>query len=196
MAFNGNNVKAGAGSLYAAPLLTAEPTSISGVWTGWTPLGYTEAGSEFDFGVQTAAMLVEEEFWPIRTITTGYTGSMTFVLAETTRQNLALSFNAGIGTSTQSASQGTGADGTLWQETPVAGTEVRVMLGWDYIPAGASTSVDPACRIIVRQCLQSGTVKRLARKGNNKSTYAVQFSFEKPPGVQPVRFLFEASLAA
>jgi hypothetical protein len=195
--YNPNNIKVGPGTLYAAPLGTAEPVSVTGAWpAGWTALGYTDAGSEFDFGPTTSPISVEEELWEIRQAITGYTGTMTFVLAEVTRQNLALVLNAGIGASTIASSQGTNGDGSLWQETPSAGSEVRVMLGWDSIPLAATTAADPNSRLIVRQTLQTGTVKRTAKKGANKSMYAASFKLEKPYGAQPFRFILEPNLAA
>lgn len=195
--FNPNNVKVGPGTLYAAPIGTAEPVSVTGSWpSGWVTLGFTEAGSEFDFAPATAPLAVEEEFWPLREVITSYSGKLMFVLAETTRQNFALTLNAGIGSSTLAASQGANTDGSLWQEAPIAGTEVRVMLGWDSLIEGATTGADPFGRLIVRQALQTGTVKRLARKGNNKSSYAAEFSLEKPFGIQPFRFIFEPNQAS
>lgn len=193
--FNPDNIKVGPGTLYAAPLGTAEPVSVSGAWpTGWIALGYTDAGSEFDFGPTTSPITVEEELWEIRQAITGYSGTMTFVLAEVTRQNLALVLNAGIGSGVIAASQGTNPDGSIWQETPAAGSEVRVMLGWDSIPLAAAAAADPNTRLIVRQTLQSGPVKRIARKGAAKSTFAASFKLEKPRGAQPFRYILEPNL--
>lgn len=195
--YNPNNVKIGAGTLYAAPIGTAEPISVTGAWpAGWTPLGYTDQGSSFEFGPSVAAVEVEEEFWPIEQAITGYSGKLTFVLAETTRQNLALSLNAGIGSGIDAASQGANVDGSLWQEPPTPGAEVRVMLGWDSLAQAAASGNDPVGRIIVRRALQTGMVTRTAKKGNNKSMYAVSFALEKPVGLQPFRMLFEPNLAA
>ena len=195
--YNPNNIKVGPGTLYAAPIGTAEPVSVTGAWpSGWQALGYTDQGSEFDSAIAAAALTVEEELWPIRMVTTGYSGKLIFMLAETTRQNLGVALNAGIGSSSIATAQGVNGDGSLWQEMPAAGSEVRVMLGWDAIPEEGTTAADPFGRLIVRQALQTGTVKRLARKGNNKSTFACQFDFEKPAGVQPFRWLFEPNLLA
>ena len=194
--FDPSRVKAGAGTLYAAPLGSVEPTSVTGAWdAAWQPLGYTEAGSEFDFSVTTSPMLVEEEFWPIRIITTGYAGKLSFAMAEQTRQNLAIALNAGIGSGVNAASQTAPSAGTIGQETPEAYTEVRIMLGWDALPKGAATGADPAARLVVRQGFQTGTLKRLHRKGNNKSTLAVEFSFEKPAAKQPFIWLMPSNLA-
>jgi hypothetical protein len=197
--YNPNNIKIGAGTLYVAPLLTTEPSAVTGAWpAGWTELGYTDQGSTFAFGPTTADVTVEEEFYPVDVVTVNYTGKMTFVLAEQTRQNLAIALNAGVpgSASFNSASQGTNGDGSLWQEPPVAGTDVRVMIGWDSLPQGATSGNDPFTRIVVRKCLQIGQVTRIARKGNNKSMFACEFAIIKPSAVQPFRFTFEPNLAA
>lgn len=182
MPFNSSNVKVAAGTLYAAPIGTTEPTSVSGVWpTGWVSLGYTEQGSEFDFGPAVTPITVEEEFYPVRQAITSYTGKITFVLAELTQQSLALALNAGIGSSVVTASQST-AGGMFSQEPVTPGSEVRVMLGWGTEFEGASTSTDPFQKFIWRQCLQVGQVKRVMRKGATKASYSVEFALEKPSG--------------
>jgi hypothetical protein len=195
--FDTQNIKIGAGTLYAAPLGTTEPVAVTGAWaSGWLPLGFTDQGSSFAFGPAVSPVEVEELFWPVEQAITSYSGKLTFVLAETTRQNLALALNAGIGSGIDSASQGTNMDGSLWQEPPNPGSEVRVMLGWDSIAEAGTTSTDPFARIIIRQTLQTGMVTRLARKGNNKSMYACEFALEFPKtGLQPFRFIEEPNMA-
>lgn len=199
MAFNPFNIKISPGSLYAAPLGTAEPVSVTGAWpAGWQTLGYTEQGSEFDFGPTVAQVMVEEELYAIKNVITGYSAKLTFVLDEYTRTNLALALNAGIGTGVVTASQGTNADGSLWQETPTPGQEVSVMLGWDSLQLGNTSPVgtDPFQRLIIRQALQDAPVKTVHRKGNAKSNYSTTWSAQKPfTGLSPFRFISEASLA-
>lgn len=195
--FDTQNIKIGPGTLYAAPLGTTEPTSVTGAWAaGWTPLGFTDQGSSFAFGPAVSPVEVEELFWPVKQAITSYSGKMTFVLAETTRQNLALALNAGIGSTLDASSEGTNGDGSLWQEPPAQGSEVRVMLGWDSIPEAGTASTDPYNRIIIRQCIQTGMVTTTHRKGNNKTMYACEFALEFPyTGLQPFRFIFEPDLA-
>lgn len=195
-AFDGSRIPIGPGTLYAAPIGTTEPTSVTGAWpAGWVELGYTDAGSTFSYQQQTAAVAVEEEVFPVRNVVTGVTASLGFALAETTRQNLLLALNAGIGSSLVSGTTGVGADASIWAEPPAVGTEVRVMLGWDALEKGdtGSGATDPKAlaRLIARQCFQTGNISLQARKGNNKRLYACTFSLEKPAGVQPFR-LFQA----
>lgn len=194
-AFDGSRIEIGPGTLYAAPLGTTEPDSVTGAWgAGWVPLGYTDAGSTFAYQLQTAAVTVEEEYFPIRTVTTGATATLSFSLAETTRQNLLLAMNAGIGSSLVAGTTGTsGTDTSIWAEPPALGSEVRVMLGWDSIPKAGSTGtdVDAFARLIARQCFQTGNISIQRRKGNNKPLYACTFTLEKPPSAQPFR-LYQA----
>ena len=196
--FNTANVKIGPGTLYAAPLGTTEPTAVTGAWPAtWYALGFTDQGSTFSFGPAVSPVEVEELFWPVEQAITGYSGKLSFVLAETTRQNLAFALNAGIGSAIDATSQGTNVDGSLWQEPPAPGAEVRLMLGWDSIPEAGTTSTDPFARFILRQTIQTGMVTRLARKGNNKSMYACEFALEFPKtGLQPFRFIEEPNMAA
>jgi hypothetical protein len=158
-AFDPTHIKIGPGTLYAAPLGSVEPTSVTGAWdAAWLELGYTDAGSTFTFGPTTADVTVEEEYYPVDVAIVSYTGDLTFALAETTRQNLAFALNAGIGPSVVAASQGTNGDGSVWQEPPAPGTEQRVMLGWDALPKGDTSpaGVDPFARLIIRKALQTG----------------------------------------
>jgi hypothetical protein len=195
--YNPANVKVGVGTLYAAPIGTSEPTAVTGAWpAGWVTLGYTEQGSEFDFTPTISPIDVEEEFWPVRQVITAYSGKLTFMLAETTRQNFLLLLNNGIGSSLNAASYGANSDGSLWGEPPAPGAEVPVMLGWDAATQGAATALDPTGRLIVRSALQAGGLKVVRRKGANKTTYAAEFALQKPFGAQAFRMLWEATLAS
>lgn len=198
--FDTSRIELGPGTLYAAPLGTTEPDSVSGAWgAGWVQLGYTDAGSTFTFQTQTANVEVEEELFAARIVSTGASGTLAFALAELTRQNLLLALNAGI-TSLAAATTGTsGTDASIWAEPPALGTEKRVMLGWDALPKGADgTGADVLTlgRIVARQCLQTGNISLQRRKGNNKATYGCTFAFEKPSSKQPFRFWFPPQLAA
>lgn len=202
--FDGTRVVVGAGTLYAAPIGTAEPVGVTGAWpAGWVLLGFTDTGSEFNFSPKTSPVEVEEEYWPIRNAITSYEGSIVFALAEQTRQNLAVSLNAGIGSSSVASAQGSNPDGSVWQEPPIAGVEPRIMIGWDSLPEGTTAAPVgnvgfdmPFGRWVFRQCLQTGSMKVMRRKGNNKATYACTFSLEKPAATQPLRAQFPALLTA
>ena len=199
MPFNPSNIKVAAGTLYAAPLGTTEPVSVSGAWpAGWVALGYTDQGSEFDFGPSVTPIEVEEEFYPIRQAIVSYSGKLTFTLAELTIQNLAIAMNAGVGSSLVTSSQGTPTAGQTYQEPVTPGQEVRIMLGWGAEFEGAADVIPDAFqRFIWRQCLQTGQVKRVFRKGANKADYSVEFALEKPTtGLQPWRSIQPNTLAS
>lgn len=189
-----SKVKLGPGTLYVAELGTSEPTSISGAWgAGWGQLGYTDAGSQFDYATTNDPVEVEEELFPIRYTPTGATGSLTFALAEQTANNLLIALNAGVTADRAANTTGDITDG-VWVEPPSLGTEKRVMLGWDSLDYNQNG--EAFGRIVARQCLQQGSLSIIRRKGNNKALYACTFNLEKPAGVQPFRAFFPTALAS
>lgn len=199
MPFNPGNVKVAAGTLYAAPLGSTEPTSCSGAWdAAWLPIGYTEQGSEFDFSPAVTPIDVEEEYYPIRQAITMYSGKITFVMAELTQQSLAIAMNVGVGAGKDTESQPTPPAGQFYQEPVNPGNEVRIMLGWGAEFEGQADHIPDAFqRFIWRQCLQVGSVKRVFRKGAVKASYSVEFALEKPTsGLQPWRSIQPASLVS
>ena len=197
-AFDTTHVKVSAGTIYAAPIGTTEPTAVTGAWpAGWVKLGYTGGGNTFAHAPAVGTIDVEEEIYPVRYVATGEQDTFAFDLAETTLQNYLLALNGGIGTSQVASAKGTNADGSLWVEAPTIGNEVRVMLGWDALNSDAGASnADPFTRLILRQCYQTGTVTENHQKGTNKTVYTVSFNLEKPTGVQPFRKLYPAALAS
>ena len=200
MPFDGSRLIVGAGTLYVAPIGSVEPTSVTGAWgTGWTLVGYTHQGSAFESKPKFAAIEVEEELWAIRQAATGAEAMITFALAETTAQNLSISLNAGFGTGQVTGSSGTNPDGSVWTEPPTLGTEARLMVGWDALVEGAAqpvTTGQPLGRILMRQALKTGGLKREARKGANFATYSCTFTAEKPSTKQPFRFFHPATMAS
>lgn len=198
-AFDTDRIEVGPGTLYAAPLGTTEPTSVSGAWPpGWVLLGYTDTGSTFSRQVQTANVDIEEELFPAKIVTTGVVATLSFALAELTRQNLLVVLNAGI-TAPAAGTTGTGSDASIWAEAPALGSEQRIMLGWDAIEKGgdgsAITDVTSFGRLVARQCFNTGNLQIANRKGNNKRVYAGTFSLEKPAGLQPFRFWYPPQMA-
>lgn len=197
MAFNPSHVFSAPGTLYAAPLGTTEPTSVSGAWpAGWVPLGYTDQGSEIDITPTWQAVTVEEEVMAISNSMTDVKVNWTFALSETTQQNLLFALNGGIGTGQVSGSSGVNPDGSIWTEMPAFGSEARVMLGWDALPEGATSGQFGIFRWVNRKAIQTGGIKQIHRKGSTKAMYAVVFTLEKPQGVQPFRAIQPASYAS
>jgi hypothetical protein len=192
--FNSSRVKVGVGTLYAAPLASTEPTSVTAAWpSAWQALGYTDVGSTFDITPDVVDVMVEEEYWPVASNVQGYKGTVKFNLAEVTASNLVIALNGGLTPS--AAVQGTNTDGSIWVEPPDVGLEVKIMLGWDALPKGGVAG-DAFGRYIFRQCLQSGAVSETHRKGNNKLMYACSFMLLKPPTQEPFRAILPAILAS
>jgi hypothetical protein len=202
-AFLSNQVKVAVGTLYVAPLGTTEPSGVSGAWPvtpapGWIPLGYTDSGSEMDFGPTTSNITVEEEVYPVFTAIDTYTAKITFTLAESTAFNLIVALNGGVPgplNATATAMQ-TAITGGVKIEPPTPGTENRVMIGWDALPKATTgaTGGDPFSRIIIRQAFQIGQVKRIMRRGNNKAMWLCEFNVEKPPTANPYAFFFDTQM--
>jgi hypothetical protein len=162
-----SNVALGPGILYIAPLGTTEPVDLTTAWAtvsaAWVALGYTDAGSEFDYSLATDPVQVAEELDPLQNATTGRTSSVKFNLAEMTATNLKRASNGGtIGSLT----------GAVYFEPPALGTEVRTMLAFQ--------SEDGTERWIWRQCFQTGDLTITRAKGAANATIACEFSLEKP----------------
>jgi hypothetical protein len=170
----------GPGYLYAGPIGTAEPTDLVTTWAAvsaaWLALGYTEAGSEFDYALNVDPVLVAEELDPVSNQTTGRTATVSFNLAQLTATNLKLAMNGGVLTA---------GTGIVTVEPPDLGTEVRTMIGFE--------SEDHTERWVWRQCFQTGTMKITRAKGAANATIEASFSVEKPAtGLR----LFKAILAS
>lgn len=192
--FDGSRVLTGPGTLYVAPLGTTEPTSVTGAWpSGWVELGYTDSGTAYSRQITVDDVEVEEEYYPVARVTTKIASNVSFSLAETTAQNLAIVLNAGL--TPASTVQGTNPDGSIWTEEPPLGSEQRLMVGWDSRAQG-DTTTPATSMLIIRKAVQDGQLQITMRKGNNKRLYSAQFTLEKPAGISPVRFIHPAALAA
>jgi hypothetical protein len=164
-------VAVGAGTLYVAPIGTAEPASITAPWiAAWIQLGYTETGTIFTSGSTTALVEVAEEYYPLSTIVIGKTSMVDFKLAQMTAYNMQVAMNGGT-------IAVVGGGGGVTFVPPAPGTEVRVMLGWQ--------SLDNTERYIWRQCFQTAATARNLQKSVPAASLNCSFNLEKPIGVQP-----------
>lgn len=184
------NVLTDAGYLFIAPLLTAEPTmTVTGSkfttsWGGgWLSLGATENGSEFDYSIKTSPITVEEFYDPIRYSTTDRSGSLVFAMANYALTNVSYAMN-GLGSTVPVS--GSGSTLLTSFTPPVVGSEQRVMLGWE--------SLDSTIRLVMYQCLNSGTVKMAFKKAPGLATIGCSFNFEIPSGGVPFK-LYSAGTA-
>jgi hypothetical protein len=169
------NLLKGPGILYWAPLATAEPshTPTAGkfpttAWGApWSPLGSTDAGSQWSDSLDTDTITVAESVYAQLVVGTARTATWQVALAEWSKTTIQRALNGG--TVTTSGTSGT----TLTQiDPPDVGAEVRCMIGWQ--------SEDDTVRFVGRQALQTGDLSAGFRKGSDNATLGITWSFEKP----------------
>lgn len=157
----------GPGTLYVAPIATADPTNASSALpSAWRQVGYTEEGNTFKYGIETADVEVAEALDPVRIDTIKRSGMVSFSMAEMTRNNLVLSLNGGANAANDASSV----------EPPAPGAEVRVKLALDTL--GGS-------RWVFRRCVQAGEIEIARKKSPDKALIPVEFKLELPTGQQP-----------
>lgn len=162
------HVLAGPGDVYVAPIGTTEPASATAVLdAAWRNVGYTDGGVQFGYELTNEAIEVDQEFDPIKYMTTGRRSSIGFNMAEINRKNLALALNAGAD-----------AADTGSIEPPDPGSEVRVMV---------LHQTEEGARWLFRQCLQANAVNISSQKAPQKRVIPVVFRLEKPTGAAPFR---------
>jgi hypothetical protein len=124
-------IKTGPGRIYYAPLGTTIPTftasasKLTGTWTSFLEVGATDEGLTYSESTDTEDVRVAESLYAIRTQTTGKTGSVAFAMSHISDLNWKLASNGGTIVSTGSA-----ATKMNTYVPPLAGSEVRVMLGF------------------------------------------------------------------
>ena len=174
-----STVAIGAGTLYVAPIGTAEPLSITGAFAGgWIPLGYTLDGTIFTSGSTTSNLEVAEEYYPLTTIVTEKVSMVDFKLSQITAVNMSYAMNGGT-------TSVVGGGGGVTFDPPAPGTEVRVMLAWQ--------SLDSTERYVWRQCFQTAATARNMQKTVPQATLNCSFNLEKPSGLQPWRWFGTAA---
>lgn len=164
----------GPGYLYWGAIGTAEPAStvvgsvFTDAWTGWTVLGYTDAGHVFTYDLTVDAADAAEAFDPLAYATTARRASIAFAMLGMTAANFKKAMNGGTATVT-------GATTTTKTvlTPPDPGSEVRCMLGWE--------ATDLTERYVLRQCYQGGTMSIGRNKGAaNRASIGVTFNLELP----------------
>lgn len=177
------NILIGPGTLYAAPLLTAEPTNtvVGSVFTdawavAWIPVGATDDGTEIKISTKIEAVNVAEIFDPIQWVTTSREAAVSFALADVTVSNLKRLMNGGTVTTVS----GTGATTLTSFTPPTPGSEVRLMLGWE--------STDKTVRFIAYQAFQGGDITLGMKKAPKNTTLPGDFKLEVPAAGNPFKF--------
>jgi hypothetical protein len=166
-------IKAGPGKIYYAPLGTAIPTftaaasKIVGTWTNWIGVGATDEGLTYAESTDTEDISVAESLYPVRTVTTSKSGTVSLTIAEISDLNWKLVSNGGTITTS-----GTGATKLNTFIPPLAGSEVRVMLGFQ--------SADDDEVIIWYQVFNSGGFETPRSSFSEKHVLPAEFSVELP----------------
>jgi len=168
-----NLIESGPGKIYYAPLGTAIPTitaatsKVAATWTSWVSPGSTDAGITYTESVQTADINVAESLYPVRTVTTGKSSRISFVMNEISDLNWKLACNGGTITTS-----GTGATKLNTYVPPLVGAEVRVMLAF---VSNVDTEV-----IVWPQVFNVGNVEYVRGNYETKAGLSVEFNAEIP----------------
>lgn len=173
-------VRVGPGKLYIAPIGTTEPDDLDTPWDNdWTPLGYTNEGSEFVFDQTFEDVEVAEELEPVEVIQTARQTTVNFALAELTGANMQRALNGGTIET---------AAGRVTFEPPSVGSFEDVMLGWE--------ADDALERWVFRRCRNVGSVNIPRRKGADKAVLPMSFRALKPPSAAPFVFIHDADFVS
>lgn len=167
-------IKTGPGRIYYAPLGTTIPTFAAATstftaiaWTTWVEAGATDEGLTFNEATETEDVRVAESLYAVRTVTTGKTGTVSFALSHISDVNWQLASNGGTLTTS-----GTGATKMGVYVPPLAGSEVRKMLGF--------ISLDADEVIVWPQVFNTGGFETTRAGFASKHVLPVSFSVELP----------------
>lgn len=166
-------IKAGPGVIRYAPLGTAIPTftaaasKVVGTWTSWVEVGATDGGLTFAESTDAEDIRVAESQYPVRTVTTGKSGTVSFSLAQIDTLNWKLVSNGGTVTTS-----GTGATKLDKYVPPLVGSEVRVMLAYQ--------SLDDEEVLVWPQVFNSGGFETGRTQVAEKALLPASFSVELP----------------
>lgn len=149
--------------------LTGRDTPMSGV-DGAYMVGYTDAGSEYQYAISSEGVPVAEEVEDIGTYVTSVTQQVTFTMAEPTARNLQAAINGGLQRTSDTDPIG----------FAVPGQEKRVTIVLD---------ANNGARWVFRKTLQGGTTTVPFAKGPDKHQIAAEFHVEKVDANPSVRIL-------
>jgi hypothetical protein len=167
------SIQSGPGRVYYAPLGTAIPaitaavSKIVATWTSWLQVGATDAGITYTESAETADITVAESLYPIRTVVTGKSSRVSFVMNEISDVNWAVAMNGGT-----NVSSGSGATKLTTYTPPLVGAEVRIMLAFvDNLDTEA---------IVWPQVFNVGSVEYVRGTYETKAGLSVEFNAEIP----------------
>lgn len=136
----------------------------------WLPVGATAAGSEFTDGTTVSPVTVAEFVAPTQYRVTDQKTEFSLAMAHITLSNFKRARNGGA--AALAPVSGSGGTALYTFSPPVAGAEVRMMIGWE--------SLDHTMRLIIPQVICSGDVKLAFQKAPNAASIPVVFSAELP----------------
>lgn len=172
-AINPLKFKTGPGLIRYAPLGTVIPTftavasKLTATWTSWVAVGSTDEGLTYAESTDTENVTAAETPYPVKVVTTGKSGTVSFAMNEIDDLNWKLAANGGTIVST-------GATTTKMNTfvPPLIGAEVRVML--------AFFSADEDEVIIWPQVFNTGGFETARSTLAAKHMLPVEFSVELP----------------
>lgn len=175
-------IKAGPGRIYYAPLGTAIPTptavasKLVVTWTSWVQVGSTDEGLTYSESTDTEDIRVAESLYAVRTVTTSKTGTVSVSLSEIHDLNWKLVSNGGT-----IVVSGAGTTKLSAYVPPLAGAEVRVMLGFQ--------SADDDEMLVWPQVFNTGGFETARASFSDKHSLPAEFSVELPdPAVLTVPY--------
>jgi len=165
------------GFLLCAPPGSTIPSDapVGGVFAGawdvaWLPFGATEDGSEFSDAVTVSPVTVAEFVPPVQYRVTDQRTDIAFALANFTLTNYKRARNGGA--AALAVTSGSGATSLFEFTPPVAGSETRMMIGWE--------SLDHTLRLVLPQVICGGETKVAFKKAPANATIPCVFSAELP----------------
>jgi len=153
------------------PTNTVAASVYTDAWdAAWLPLGATEDGSEFTDSETVTPIYVAELLNPVQYRVTEQKTEFALAMANVTLSNYKRARNGGAAALSPTA--GTGATASYDFSPPAAGSEVRLMIGWE--------SLDHTMRLILPQVICGGEVKMAFKKAPANASIPVTFSAELP----------------
>jgi hypothetical protein len=172
-----SNIPLGPGTLYVAPVGSAEPTTLAAAWpAAWQQIGYTKDGHTFSSEVTRDDVIVAESVTPVASNISARVDKVSFEMAEVTARNMTIAQAGGtVATS----------DGVTRYDPPTGNSQTPLAFGFE--------SEDGAERFVWRNAVQSGTVTTARKKGADYATLPVELTCYAVSGQTPWTWLMEST---
>lgn len=152
----------------APPALPDTDTvALNGIWgDGWTEIGATMNGLEFDFDRKTKRIMVEEQQTPVAVTTTDTTFEFNLELAEDSLDTMLLAYGGGVITTVPAAS---GTVGTRQLQISTELTEFSFAFEGE-------NEYGFWRRVLVPVVISEASAKTMYRRADKQRTYKVTFT--------------------